>query len=57
MGDVNDIQPTSINHIIGQRGVVEQVKVALDAAQEDRRRFDHAGIIFVQGSEFLSDSR
>jgi Holliday junction DNA helicase RuvB len=42
MNDINDIKPTSINHIIGQRSVVEQVKVALDAAQQDGRKFDHA---------------
>jgi Holliday junction DNA helicase RuvB len=42
MNDVNDIRPTSINHVIGQRSVVEQVKVALDAAQQDGKKFDHA---------------
>ncbi len=43
--DINDIKPTSINHIIGQRSVVEQVKVALDAAQQDGRKFDHALLV------------
>jgi Holliday junction DNA helicase RuvB len=43
--DINDMAPTSINHIVGQRGVVEQVKVALDAAQQDGRRFDHALLV------------
>ena len=42
MNDINDIKPTSINHIIGQRSVIDQVKVALDAAQQDGRKFDHA---------------
>lgn len=42
MNDVNDIKPTSISHFIGQRSVVAQVKVALDAAQQDGRKFDHA---------------
>jgi len=42
VNDINDIKPTSISHIIGQRSVVEQVKVALDAAQQDSRKFDHA---------------
>lgn len=42
MNDVNDIKPTSISHIVGQRSVIEQVKVALDAAQQDGRKFDHA---------------
>ncbi len=40
--DVNDVKPTSINHITGQRFVVEQVKIALDAAMQDGRKFDHA---------------
>lgn len=42
MNDINDIKPTSISHIIGQRSVIEQVKVGLDAAQQDARKFDHA---------------
>lgn len=42
MNDINDIKPNSIGHIVGQRSVVEQVKVALDAAQQDGRKFDHA---------------
>jgi len=43
--DVNDIRPTAINHIIGQRSVVEQIKVALDAAQQDGKKFDHALLV------------
>lgn len=43
--DINDSRPTSIHHIVGQRSVVEQVKVALDAAQQDGRRFDHALLV------------
>jgi hypothetical protein len=30
--EINDVSPTSLGHLIGQRGVVEQVRVALDAA-------------------------
>jgi holliday junction DNA helicase RuvB len=33
--DINDVAPTSLSHLIGQRSVVEQVQVALDAAQMD----------------------
>src|SRR4051812_22268635 len=40
--DINDVKPSSISHVIGQRAVVEQIKVALDAAQQDGRKFDHA---------------
>lgn len=38
--EVNDFSPTSLNHIVGQRSVVEQVRVALDAAFEDSRKMD-----------------
>ncbi len=40
--DLNDAAPTSLNHIIGQRGVVDQLRVALDAAFEDHKRLDDA---------------
>lgn len=45
MNDINDIKPTSISHIIGQRSVIEQVKVALDAAQQDGRTFEPAMLV------------
>jgi len=38
--EVNDFSPTSLSHIVGQRSVVEQVHVALDAAFEDSRKMD-----------------
>jgi Holliday junction DNA helicase RuvB len=47
--DVNDIRPTSISHIVGQRGVIEQVRVALYAAEQDERRFDHALLVGSAG--------
>ena len=34
-GEINDVAPTSLGHIIGQSGVVAQVSVALDAAFAD----------------------
>jgi Holliday junction DNA helicase RuvB len=49
MDDVNDIKPNSINHIVGQRSVVEQVRVALYAAEQDERRFDHALLVGSSG--------
>ena len=42
MSDINDYRPTSIKQFRGQPGVVDQVMVALDAAHQDGRRFDHA---------------
>jgi Holliday junction DNA helicase RuvB len=47
--DVNDIRPTSISHIVGQHGVIEQVRVALYAAEQDERRFDHALLVGSAG--------
>src|SRR5271170_5349687 len=41
MSDINSVKPTSISHIVGQRKVVEQVKVAIDAAQQDGTSFCH----------------
>jgi holliday junction DNA helicase RuvB len=49
MKEVNDIQPTSLTHLIGNRGVIEQVRVAIDAAFEDNRRFDHSLLIGPPG--------
>ena len=40
--DINSAVPTSLAHIVGQRGVLDQVTVALDAAQMDGKKFDHA---------------
>lgn len=40
--DVNAVKPQSLNHLVGNAHVIEQVRVALDAAQMDGRRFDHA---------------
>ena len=38
--EVNDFAPTSLSHIVGQKSVVEQVRVALDASFEDNRKMD-----------------
>lgn len=40
--EINDVSPTSLNHIVGQRSVVAQVAVALEAAFADNRKFDSA---------------
>ena len=47
--EVNDVSPSSISHIVGQKGVMDQVKVALDAAFEDGRRFDHSLLVGPPG--------
>jgi len=43
--EINDVTPSSLSHIIGQKSVVAQVKVAQDAAQEDGKKFDHALLV------------
>ena len=47
--EVSDVAPSSIAHIIGQRSVVEQVKVGIDAAFQDQRRFDHSLLVGPPG--------
>jgi Holliday junction DNA helicase RuvB len=47
--EVNDVAPSSVAHVIGQKGVVEQVKVGIDAAFQDNRRFDHAMLVGPPG--------
>lgn len=47
--DLNDARPTSVRHLIGQPGVVEQVVVALDSAHQDSRKFDHALLVGPPG--------
>jgi Holliday junction DNA helicase RuvB len=43
--EINDVTPTSLSHIIGQRSVVDQVRVAVEAAFADSRKFDHALLV------------
>lgn len=47
--DFNNIQPTSLNHLIGNKSVIEQVSVALDAAFQNQKRFDHSLLIGPPG--------
>lgn len=47
--EINDVQPSSLRHIVGQAAVVSQVTVALDACQMDGRRFDHALLVGPPG--------
>jgi len=47
--DINEVRPTSLRHLIGQRHVIQQIEVALDAAQQDSRKFDHAALLSPPG--------
>src|SRR5262245_42499216 len=48
--EVNDAAPTALAHLIGQRNVVQQVKVALDAARHDQKKFDSALLVGPPGT-------
>lgn len=37
--EVGDVSATSISHLVGQRGVIDQVRVALDASHQDNLSF------------------
>src|SRR5688572_9817596 len=47
--EINEVAPSSLKHLIGQRSVIDQVSVALDAAQMDVKRFDHAMLVGPPG--------
>lgn len=47
--ELNDVQPSSLRHIIGQKQVVDVVTTELDAAQIDNRRFDPALMVGPPG--------
>lgn len=43
--EINNAQPSSLAHLIGQKAVIAQVATALDAAFEDHNRFDHSLLV------------
>lgn len=47
--EMNDIAPSSLKHLIGQRGVIDQVTVALDAAFADGKKMDSALLVGPPG--------
>lgn len=47
--EVNDVQPSSLSHCIGQRAVIAQVAVALEAAWADQKKFDHSLLVGAPG--------
>jgi Holliday junction DNA helicase RuvB len=47
--EVNDARPSALDDLVGNRGVVEQVRVALSAARIDNRRFDHCLLVGPPG--------
>jgi Holliday junction DNA helicase RuvB len=49
MNEVNDIAPSSLSQLIGQRSVIDQVRVAIDAAFADNRKLDCAMLVGPAG--------
>ena len=49
--DVNDAdaRPSSLAHIVGQRGVVDQLRVALDASFQDGKKLDDCLLVGPPG--------
>lgn len=47
--EINDVAPSSLAHLIGQKGVVAQVAVALDAAFADGKKMDDALLVGAAG--------
>ena len=47
--EINDVAPSSLSHLIGQKGVLDQVQVALEAAFADHKRFDSALLVGPPG--------
>lgn len=47
--EINDVAPSSLKHIVGQRSVVAQVEVALEAAFADQKKFDSALLVGPPG--------
>jgi len=43
--EINEVMPTSLSHIVGQKAVVEQVRVGIEAAFADQKKFDHALLV------------
>lgn len=47
--DMNEARPSSVRHLIAQQSVKDQILVALDCAQQDNRKFDHALLVGPPG--------
>lgn len=47
--EINEVRPTSLNHIVGQESVKSQIAVAVEAAFNDDRPCDHALLVGPPG--------
>lgn len=48
--DINDARPSSLAHMVGQQGVVNQLRVALDASFQDGKRLDDCLLVGPPGT-------
>lgn len=48
--NVNDCRPTSLNRMVGQSSVIDQVRVALDASQMDGQKFPNSLMVGPPGT-------
>ena len=48
--EINDVQPSSLSHFLGQASVKAQVSVALEAAWADNKKFDSALLVGPPGT-------
>ena len=47
--EINDVRPNALNHLVGNTQVREQVRVAIEAAFADNKKFDHALLVGPPG--------
>jgi holliday junction DNA helicase RuvB len=47
--EINEFSPTSLNHIVGQTSVVQQVQTAIDASFQDGRKMDSCLLLGAPG--------
>ncbi|MEI7684847.1 MAG: AAA family ATPase [Planctomycetota bacterium] len=47
--EINDVKPSALNHIIGQKSVIAQVAVALEAAFADAKKMDDCLLVGPPG--------
>jgi Holliday junction DNA helicase RuvB len=47
--DINQVVPTSLAHLVGNSSIIEQVRIAIDAAFQDKTRFPHTALFSPAG--------
>lgn len=47
--NINEVKPTSLNHLVGNRPLVEQVRRHIDAVHQDNLRFPHTAMLGGMG--------